>query len=265
MSLRKWLEIEYLKDIPLDDPRTTDLRRRVLKENRFVNRIYREWYALISAAVPGGPGAMLELGSGAGFLHEHLPGLIQTEVFSLRDVDVQMDGQYLPFAGESVRAIAMTNVLHHIPSARKFFAEAQRVLRPGGVVAMIEPWNSTWSRFIYTHLHHEPFVPGAPDWDFPSSGPLSGANGALPWMIFERDAALFAREFPHLRIRQVRLLMPFLYLVSGGVSMRSILPYGSYGLVAGVESLLGPLLPRTAMFAHIVVQKVGHANASRMG
>lgn len=256
MFIRKKLEIEYLKDISLDDPRTTELRRRVVKENRFVNRIYHEWYDLINKAIPEGAGAVLELGSGAGFLHEHVPGLIQTEIFYLDDMHLQMDGQYLPFADNSVKAIAMTNVLHHIPAARKFFSEAERVLRPGGVIAVIEPWNSTWSRFIYTHFHHEPFVPGAATWEFPNTGPLSGANGALPWMIFKRDADVFAREFPHLRIKTVCPLMPFLYLVSGGVSMRSILPYGSYGLVAGLEWLLRPILPLTGMFAHVVVEKI---------
>jgi hypothetical protein len=52
---------------------------------------------------------------------------------------------------------------------------------------MIEPWVSTLSRPIYTRLHHEPFNPDAKDWSFPDTGPLSGANGALPWIIFQRD------------------------------------------------------------------------------
>jgi 2-polyprenyl-3-methyl-5-hydroxy-6-metoxy-1,4-benzoquinol methylase len=49
---------------------------------------------------------------------------------------------------ESLRGIVMTNVLHHIPDARAFLKEAARCLHPGGVIAMIEPWVSPWSRLI---------------------------------------------------------------------------------------------------------------------
>jgi hypothetical protein len=44
---------------------------------------------------------------------------------------------------------------------------------------MVEPWVSDWSKFIYGHLHHEPFLPEASNWVIPAAGPLSGANGAL--------------------------------------------------------------------------------------
>ncbi len=43
-----------------------------------------------------------------------------------------------------------------------------------------------------------PFDPGATDWTFPASGPLSRANGALPWIIFRRDCRSFEDRFPRL-------------------------------------------------------------------
>lgn len=132
----------------------------------------------------------------------------------------------------------MVDVLHHIPDNRAFLAEAERCIRPGGSIVMIEPWVSTWSRLIYTHLHHEPFEPEAKDWTFPSTGPLSGANGALPWMIFQRDRKAFESEFRELEIREVRPIMPFRYLVSGGVSMRQLMPGLTFGLWRGLESWL---------------------------
>src|SRR5437588_13069218 len=87
------------------------------------------------------------------------------------------------------------------------------------VLLMIEPWVTLWSRFVYTHLHSEPFDPTAAEWGFPISGPLSGANGALPWIIFARDRTAFETFFPQLVIREVTLMMPLRYLASGGVSM----------------------------------------------
>jgi SAM-dependent methyltransferase len=131
-------------------------------------------------------------------------------------IDAVLDGQILPFADNVLRAIVMTDVLHHLPQPRCFFAEATRCVQTGGVIIMIEPWVTPWSRLVYTKLHYEPFRPKTVDWGFPANGPLSGANGALPWILFEQDRARFRQEFPWLRIRSIRLMMPFRYLVSGG-------------------------------------------------
>ena len=45
-----------------------------------------------------------------------------------------------------------------------------------------------------------PFFPRQPIGSFPRQGPLSSANQALPWIVFERDRATFEREFPEWRI-----------------------------------------------------------------
>jgi hypothetical protein len=119
---------------------------------------------------------------------------------------------------------------------------------------MIEPWVSHWSRFVYTHLHHEPFQPESPVWEFPSSGPLSGANGALPWIVFARDRRRFEAEFPQWQIEHVRPMMPFRYLLSGGVSLRPLTPAWSFGLWSAAESVLGPWERSLAMFAQITLR-----------
>ena len=198
------------RDLNLDDPRTTERRPGIIQKNKFLQRIYDEWYRSIAACIPEGPGSVFELGSGAGFLRRYMPGLITSEVFICPDIQLVLDARRLPFAGGSLRGIAMVDVLHHIPDNRAFLKEAERCLRPGGSIAMIEPWVSTWSRPVYAHLHHEPFDPDARDWTFPETGPLSGANGALPWIIFQRDRNQFEVEFPKLRVE----LHPAVHAVS---------------------------------------------------
>lgn len=110
----------------------------------------------------------------------------------------------------------MVDVYHHVPDVECLLAEAVRPLAPGGCLAMVEPWVSSWSWLIYAHLHPEPFEPNAVDWRFASSGPLSGANSALPWLVFQRGRARFAKRFPELRIATIRPGFPFSYLASGG-------------------------------------------------
>jgi SAM-dependent methyltransferase len=198
---------------------------------------------------------VLEIGSGAGFLADFIPGLITSEILVCRGVRVVLDAEHLPFAGRALRSIVMTNVLHHLPRPRQFFTEAARCVRPGGTVVMIEPWVSNWSRFVYTHLHHEPFNPDAQAWDFPSIGPLSGANSALPWMLFARDREQFQRECPEWEIEAITLCMPFRYVLSGGVSLRSLMPGATFPVWRRIEALLQPWMANWAMFAAITLTR----------
>jgi SAM-dependent methyltransferase len=241
--------------LDLDDPRTTALRRRIIQEKNFLRQIYREWYSTLASDLPAGAGAAIELGSGAGFLKDFVPDLVTSDVFNCAGIDIVMSGLDLPIKPASLRAIVMVDVLHHLPQARNFFREAARCVRPGGVVAMIEPWVTPWSQLIYTRLHHEPFLPEAREWEFPASGPLSAANGALPFILFARDRSRFEREFPMWRIQTIKPMMPFCYLVSGGVSMRSLMPGWSFKLWRGLENVLLPCMESLAMFAFIVLQR----------
>lgn len=253
--LKRWLEHPLTRGLDIDDPRTTHLRRRILQQKPFLRRVYEEWYRALAAALPPPPGAVLELGSGAGFLGDFVPGLMRSEVFYSPGIDAVLDGLALPFAAESLRGIAMTNVLHHLPRPVRFFAEAARCVRPGGVVAMIEPWVTSWSRRVYPRFHHEPFLPAAEEWEIPAGGPLSGANGALPWILFARDRERFEREAAGWRVRSIEPVMPFLYLASGGISCRSLAPAASFPLWRGFERALRPLRNRLAMFAHVVLER----------
>jgi SAM-dependent methyltransferase len=151
----------------------------------------------------------------------------------------------------------MTDVFHHVPDAGQFLRDASEALRPGGRIIMVEPWVTPWSRFVYGRLHHEPFDPAAGDWRFPPGGPLSAANSALPWIVFARDRERFRRELPDLRVVDVALRLPFRYLLSGGLSMRALIPEAAFSWVARAEARLGRRAAGTwAMFARIVVERV---------
>jgi SAM-dependent methyltransferase len=239
--------------VNIDDPETTRLRYKILRSKSFLCKIYKEWYRKLAAEVPSGEGMVVELGSGAGFIKEEIPEALTTDVLEgLEGIDMLLpkDGT-LPFPDKSLKALLMTDVLHHINTPRSFFLEAARVIRPGGVLLMIEPWATPWSSFIYRNLHSEPFEPDAKDWEFPSSGPLSGANGALPWMLFKRDRERFEKEFPQWAIHKIQPMMPFAYLLSGGLSYRSFAPGCLYEVCRRIERSFAFLETNNAMFAFI--------------
>ncbi|HEV8581912.1 MAG TPA: methyltransferase domain-containing protein [Thermoanaerobaculia bacterium] len=254
-NLREWLAHPLTRGLDIDDPRTTLRRRQILQEKPFLRRIYKEWYQVVTAPLPPGPGAVLELGAGAGFLADFVPGFVHSEIFFTPWVDVVMDGLALPLATGCLRGIVMINVLHHLPRPVQFFTEAARCVHPGGVVTMIEPWVTPWSRLVYTRFHHEPFLPGAQSWDLAAGGPLSAANGALPWILFQRDRERFKQAAPEWQVRLVRPMMPFRYLVSGGISLKQLVPAGSFPLWRALERALAPFREKIAMFAHIVLER----------
>jgi SAM-dependent methyltransferase len=243
-----------LRGLDPDSPEASIVRAKIVREKPYLEKIYANWYASIAAALPAFvEGPVLELGSGGGFLDESIPGLITSEVFQVPGVDLVADGQRLPFQDQTLRAIVMLDVLHHLPKVKRFFLEAQRCIKPGGVVVMVEPWLTSWSKIVYRYLHQEPFRPEAKGWHFPVGGPLSQANSALPWIVFQRDVTLFKRRFPLWRIEEITLNGAVGYLLTGGVSYRSFLPDWILGPVGRVENTLLDHLPSLGMFARIVL------------
>jgi SAM-dependent methyltransferase len=254
MVLGRWLAHPSTRGLDLDAPETTALRREIVRSKSFLHAVYDEWYRLIVDQLPPGEGTVLELGSGGGFLEEYIEGLVTSDVFPVPGVQVVIDGRGIPFADNALKAIVMTNVLHHIPDVSLFFSEAQRCLRLGGRVVMVEPWNTGWSRFVHKRLHVEPMISDHEDWSLPESGPLSGANAALPWIVTMRDRSRLDRDWPKLRVVHVVPFMPFRYLVSGGVSMRSLQPGWSFRAWSALERWLR-VEQRMAVFALIVLER----------
>src|SRR5262249_17759034 len=139
----------------------------------------------------------------------------------------------------SASTVLMLNVLHHLPDPTAFLRECERVLKPGGRVCLIEPYVGPLSRVLIRPLHHEPWDEAA-EWSVPDSGPMTSANMALPSLIFVRDRCRYDMEFPDLPVDRLTLHTIALYLLSGGVSMRSLLPGSLFAPLLMLEQLLAP-------------------------
>jgi SAM-dependent methyltransferase len=243
------------RNLDIDDPQTTYIRKKIIRNKPFLRKIYKDWYDWIASSIPDGEGRVLELGSGAGFLNEFVPDLITTDIFFCPIVDIVLDGCALPFAEGSLKAIVMVDVFHHIPDVRAFLSEAVRCLRKDGKVLMVEPWVTAWSAFFYTHLHHEPFNKRAQFWSFVKAGPLSGANSALPWIVFARDRMIFKKDYYQLAIDNIFIEKPFIYILSGGVSLRSLMPVFLYEPLIRLENSLNRWKDKLGMFARIELSR----------
>lgn len=249
------MAFKYQIPYELDSPERTTFHQKLIREKLFLQKLYVEWYSVfvgVTAKIP--EGKILELGSGGGFLKELIPNIICSDVLELPSNDLTFSALEMPFEDEELSAIFMIDTFHHIPDSELFLSEVNRVLKKGGKLVMIEPANSIWGRFIYQNFHHEPFEP-AGNWLIPGSGPLSGANGALPWIVFERDVERFKTSFPTLNLTEPKYHTPLRYLLSGGVSFKQLVPDLLFPFFTLFDKLLSKVSKQMSMFVTIEVEK----------
>lgn len=254
--LKSLLVHPEVRSADIDDPETVLSHARIIRQKSFLRQVYKEWYRSLRSALPlDVPGAVVELGSGGGFIREIIPVAITSDVQPTVGNCMVLDAARLPFRTESLKAILMVDVLHHLPRVVDFFQEASRCVKSEGIIAMIEPWNTMVSRFFYRHFHSELFNPEAENWHFAKGGPMSHSNQALPWILFQRDRARFLERFPQWYIVQISLHTTFCYVLSGGVSYRSFVPARTFRMWRRLENYLSSWMPKTAFFAKIVLKK----------
>jgi SAM-dependent methyltransferase len=157
-----------------------------------------------------------------------IPDVITSDIVNYNTVDIVFDARHMPLCNGSIKAVFILNTLHHIPDAESLFYEVERCLEPGGRVLIIDQYSSLFSNLVYRFLHHEPFDPSKPDWVFKTTGPLSGANGALCWIIFCRDKKRFIQLYPALKIINVESHTPLRYWLVGGLKWWNLVPVESF-------------------------------------
>ncbi|HUW20906.1 MAG TPA: class I SAM-dependent methyltransferase [Sedimentisphaerales bacterium] len=257
MKIMEWLRQPETREIKnLDAPAATLLHARIIQKKPFLKRLYIDFYEEFARAVPDSENKVLvELGSGGGFIKEVITNVITSDILELPNVDKVFSAAKMPFEDASIDAFFMFDVLHHLTRPRTFFTEALRCLKVSGKIVMIEPANTLWARFVYKNFHHECFDTRA-GWDPEETGPLSGGNGAMPWIIFTRDRKIFEKQFPSLKIVKMGNHTPLRYLLSGGMTLRQLAPSFAYPLVKAIEYALSPVNNLVGMFQTIELEKV---------
>ena len=247
---------KYTIPFDLDDPRATLAHRDIILQKPFLKRLYTEWYQqFIKTSRSVGKGIYLEIGSGGGFLKDVFPEVVTSDILDLPVVDKVFSAEHMPYQANELGCIMMLNVFHHIPKPYLFLQEAQRTLLKGGKIIMIEPANSALGRFIYKRFHHEPFEEKGPR-EIEPGNPLSNSNQALPHIYFERDLQQFAKDFPQLKIIKITYHTPFMYVLSGGVSRSSLIPFALYSFAKAIEWLSKPFNKQLGLFCTVEIEKI---------
>jgi SAM-dependent methyltransferase len=216
--------------------------------------IYEDFYDRIAGLCTSG--LTIEIGGGIGNLKRHLPNVVATDIQFAAWLDCVADAQHIPFADGIAANIVMVDVLHHVEFPIRFFREAERLLRPGGRIIMVEPAITWGSTLFYRLLHQEPvrisadpLAEGTPN---PNRDPYD-SNQAIPTLIATRDRDRFLRLFPTFRINRVDWFSFLAYPLSGGFKRWTLVPAGlARGLLA-IERVIEPTLGRWMAFRMMLV------------
>jgi len=244
---------DYLKQI--DEPFASEFQADAIEKKSFLKNVYEDFYQLFQDSVMQGAEqkTLVELGSGGGFLKDRMPEVITSDIAPLKGIDKCFSALKMPFANESVDAFFMLNVFHHLNNVAQFFSECTRCLKSGGKIVMIEPANTLLSRVFYQHFHNEAFDRNA-DWNH-DGGRLSAGNLALPWIVFIRDRARLEKALPSLRILTLEAHTPFRYVLSGGFSLKQLVPSILYKPVVMIEKMFSPLNAYLGLYLTIEIEK----------
>jgi len=257
IKMIRWLKLPQMKNIlNVYTPAANLAYAKVIQAKPYLKKIYTDFYNRFKKSICGDTAnkLLVELGSGAGFIKEIIPNVVTSDIVKIPNTDRHFSALDMPFEDNTVDAYFMINVMHHVNDVRAFFGEVNRCLKVGGKVVMIEPANTSWSRFVYRNFHHERFDPWA-GWKSETDDPLFSANSAVPWIVFYRDRQKFEREFPALEIINLVPHTPLRYLISGGFFVRQLLPSCTYEAVQGIERLLTPFNKHLGMFLTIEIEK----------
>lgn len=222
--------------------------------------IYDDFYDRIRGACV--PGPTVEIGSGIGALKARFPEIIATDIQPVPWLDLVVDAQSLPFPSASIANIVMVDVLHHVEFPVLFLREAERVLKPGGRLIMVEPAVTPGSYLFYRYVHRErtdmsddPLVTGRPN----AQRDPYDSNQAIPTLLVGRERARLKKLVPNLTVVRADWISMFVYPLSGGFNRWRLLPDGLGERLLALERRLERLLGRVFGFRLFIVMGKGAA------
>lgn len=260
-----WLQEPEVAGCPVDGLARFEAHRSVLRRKRMIRSVFDGFHKTfqdLDHRYFRGDGQVIELGAGVYPVRETVPEVLATDVVPAPHLDRVLDAGNMDLPDGSVRAFYLQNVFHHFPEPDRFFQELQRTLVDGGGAILLEPASGPFASWLYPRLFAtEGYDKAAPEWNTPVGGPMSGANQALSYLIFDRDIERFMASYPDLAIvhRDVLHSWPR-YLVSGGLNFRALMPGFMTGPLRVVEALLWPFRGWLGLHRVIVLRKRGRSD-----
>jgi SAM-dependent methyltransferase len=247
--LRYLLYDNKLNKIDPNDKKLLEIHAKNLYKKKILKSAFNTFYDVLidcRTRFVSVTGLEIELGSGVGFLKSRRPNVITSDIRNIPNIDLYLDAHRMrAIKRNSVSCIYAINVFHHLEDPDLFFKEVIRILKHGGACVLIEPHCGFISSFVHKYLHKsEIFDSKQIGWKAPTiSGPLSGANQALSFIVFKRDISIFEKKYGKSLelIYQSYIPNSLRYFFSGGLNFHQILPDFLLPVIKKIEKFLMPI------------------------
>jgi SAM-dependent methyltransferase len=166
----------------------------------------------------------LEIGGAGGITKRLRPGWLISDVRQSIGVDLVVDAKQLPFAEGQFDLIYAIDVIHHIENLKDMFDEIHRVLKPGGIFFIREPYWGPFAQIVWRMFHPEDFsvnrlFKGNLDQD-----PMAG-NQALAQALIKKKSRVPSNLFhEELMLHRIGEMTGLAFLLSGGATFRTKFP-----------------------------------------
>jgi SAM-dependent methyltransferase len=234
--------------------------------------VYEHWYQrLVDQLAPLSPS--IEIGAGCGNFKRFYPQVIATDVIRSGEwIDDVVDARQLPFDEDSVGNLILIDCLHHLPRPIHFLRQAERVLKPGGRLLLLEPAATPWARLVWRFCHHEPVDLSV---DFlaedttpePTNPGFTYANMGTAQWLFARHWADVQPRVPRLQLSSCEFSDAWVYPATGGFSYFGLIPAGWTASCHRVEQRVLPrwLTPWLGLRLLVVLNKHGTSDTTTAG
>jgi len=196
--------------------------QRDISSDSYLSALYELAYKRLAELIgPANPARTVEIGAGLGLARLSDHRWVCSDVTGSDPIELLSLAQALPYQSGSLDALVLKDTWHHIPEIEQFLAEAHRVLRPGGVIGVFDPYWGVLARFVYRFLHQERWDATTPNWSFTSTDPWD-SNQALSYLMLIRDRAKFDTTWQSkFMLIEPQSTVGLSFLLSGGVSRRT--------------------------------------------
>lgn len=249
-----------LNGVDIDSKERIKVHREILESKKMIKEVFLEFHNIFDATDKKyfeGDALRLEIGAGSSPVKDSYSDVLATDIVPGDGIDRVINASNMDIADSSLRAVFAQNVFHHLPDPSKFFAELDRVLIPGGGAVFIEPYYGVLASAVFKRISkYEHFNMSQESWISKSSGPMSGANQALSYVVFIRDRKKFEKDHPSLEIIVTAPINNYLrYLLSGGINFIQLVPNFLIPVLKGIEKILSPMNKVLALHYLIAIRK----------
>jgi SAM-dependent methyltransferase len=207
--------------------------------NYVYDKIYERMYSIAHTHLGRDPIRTLEIGAGSLSKAEKYFRNVQLSdgsSVSKFGKENQLIAENLPFENQTFDLIIAKDTLHHFSDTDKALGEISRVLKPGGLFIVSEPYWSLLGRFIFRFIHPEKWLTKPLDLRNLSENPYHANQATLYCLGRRKFKDIVSKN--SLSIQVYSSTYGISYLISGGLNWRTKVPFSILSFIDRIETTI---------------------------